>query len=105
MTSGCPTSNRCSPARLCDHITVIIPGYVRLSTPVAARCAAGFPFMTTMIRVAELRDAVDRARGAINDPRVFNPIAMSAMFDFEMACADASYSDVVGDPDVAAACV
>jgi hypothetical protein len=60
--------------------------------------------MTTMIRVAELQDAVDRARGAINDPRVFNPVAMNTMFDFEMACADASYSDVIDDPDVATAC-
>jgi hypothetical protein len=62
-------------------------------------------FMTTMIRVAELHDAVDRAREAIDDRRVFNVGVIESMFDFEVACADASHPLVVDDSDVRAACI
>ena len=58
----------------------------------------------TMIRVAEFREAVDRARDEINDPRVFDDVMRRSMIEFERACAEASYPAIVDEPDVAAAC-
>jgi hypothetical protein len=58
----------------------------------------------TMIRVAELREAVDRARDEINDPRVFDDLMRRSMIKFACACAKASYPAIVDEPDVAAAC-
>ena len=59
----------------------------------------------TMIRVIAIRDAFDRARDDINDPRVFNNEAIRKMrVAFESLCAEASDPHIVDDPRVIAAC-
>jgi hypothetical protein len=59
----------------------------------------------TMIRVIAIRDAFDRARDAINDPRVFDNEAVRKMtVAFERLCADASHPLIVDDPKVVTAC-
>ena len=58
----------------------------------------------TMIFVAQLRDAVDRACKEINDPRVFDEVMQQSLFRFERSCAAASFPEIVDEPEVAAAC-
>lgn len=59
----------------------------------------------TMIYVKALRDAFDRARDGIAEPRVFdNDAVMGAHYAFERACADASHLVIVNNPRVVAAC-
>ena len=57
-----------------------------------------------MIRVAEIRAAVDRVRDEINDPRVFDEVMRQSLRAFEKACADASFPSIVDEPDVVVAC-
>lgn len=59
-----------------------------------------------MVRVIAMREAVDRARDAINDPRVFDNEAVGRMsVAFERLCADASNPRIVDNPRLVAACI
>jgi hypothetical protein len=66
-------------------------------------CQQGDNIMT-MIRVAQLRDTVDRAREEIDDARVFDEAMQQSMIRFESACAEASFPAIVDEPEVVAAC-
>jgi hypothetical protein len=66
--------------------------------------AGGPESRTSMIRVVQLRDAIDRAREEINDPRVFDEVMQQSMIRFERACAEASFPAIVDKREVVAAC-